>query len=323
MSSNSIFYAVGRLSVIEKQRLNDQKLERLFQAPDAEEARRILSEYDWPQTGNDEENASEHVRRACTLVKELSTDDRLLSAFLVRYDVSNLKILLKSRCLKKEAEHLSLCGTLSCDQLRHAVAERQYHGLPPFVQAALNTLEKELALSVNPLLIDVVLDKAHYAWVFSLLHKKHTTALAYFKARVDTLNYAFLLRAMHEGRNWTYVSPYLLEGGTIPLKTWERSFEKPEKLPMPMHRFGPKLYAAAIAAFMDREKQAQYEKEADNLLLGYFKPYRRALDKDERLIGHYLMREREAAAVRLILAGKENHFPKEAIQERLRDLYGA
>ena len=42
---------------------------------------------------------------------------------------------------------------------------------------------------------------------------------------------------------------------------------------------------------------------------------------EERLIGHLLMREREAAAVQLILSGKENGFAEETIRE-LRALYG-
>ena len=41
----------------------------------------------------------------------------------------------------------------------------------------------------------------------------------------------------------------------------------------------------------------------------------------KRLIGYLLMRQREAAAVRLILAGKTAGFATEKIRERLRDLY--
>ncbi len=51
-------------------------------------------------------------------------------------------------------------------------------------------------------------------------------------------------------------------------------------------------------------------------------PFRRSIDRDERLIGHLLMRQRESAAVRLVMAGKENRFPEDIIRERLRGLYG-
>ena len=40
------------------------------------------------------------------------------------------------------------------------------------------------------------------------------------------------------------------------------------------------------------------------------------------LVGYLLAEEREAGAVRLVMAGKQNGFDMEAIRERLRDLYG-
>ena len=60
----------------------------------------------------------------------------------------------------------------------------------------------------------------------------------------------------------------------------------------------------------------------DDHLLSIYPAYKRDMDKVERIIGYLLMREREAAAVRLIMAGKVNGFSNEVIRERLRDLYG-
>ena len=39
-------------------------------------------------------------------------------------------------------------------------------------------------------------------------------------------------------------------------------------------------------------------------------------------LGYLLAVEREASAVRLVMAGKQNGFDMDAIRERLRDLYG-
>ena len=82
------------------------------------------------------------------------------------------------------------------------------------------------------------------------------------------------------------------------------------------------LYAAAVAAYISPDKLAALEREADDGLLALYKPFRHAVDKDERLISYLLMREREAAAIRLIMAGKENGFDRDTMLERLRELYG-
>ena len=43
----------------------------------------------------------------------------------------------------------------------------------------------------------------------------------------------------------------LLPGGSIDKKEWLKGFEKPEKLPLPLNKYGQKVYNAAIAAQMD------------------------------------------------------------------------
>lgn len=321
MPQRSIYYAVGRISVLEKSAIDTPRLERLLQASDVQEARRILSEYAWPDLGDDERNASEHLQKACTLLRELSTDSALTDAFLYKYDIANLKILLKARSLNEDPSGLSPCGTLSLDALRHAVSEQKYDTLPLSLKDALNALEKRLAIRFDPMDVDVSLDKAHYAWVFSALHKKHRTALQYFQLRVDTLNCLMALRALHAGKPLSFFQNLLLPGGRASAQEWAKAYTRPEKLPLLLNAYGPRIYAATIAACMDENRLAHLEREADDALLRFFTPFSRSISEDERLIGYLLRRDREAAAVRLIMAGKENNFPADAIRERLRDLY--
>jgi len=60
----------------------------------------------------------------------------------------------------------------------------------------------------------------------------------------------------------------------------------------------------------------------DDALLALFVPFHYEPLSLEPVIGYLLAREREASAVRLILAGKAGGFPPEAIRERMRALYG-
>lgn len=321
MPQRSIYYAIGRLSVLEKNAIDAARLERLLTASDAQEARRVLSEYAWPDLGDDERNASEHLKKACTLLKTLSTDSTLTDAFLYQYDIANLKILLKARPLGMEAQSLSPCGTLSQEVLRHAVSEQKYDALPHPLKDALDALEKRLAVRFDPMDVDIALDKVHYEWVFQTLGKKHKTALKYFRLRVDSLNCLMALRAMHAQKPLSFFQSLILPGGSITKKAWEKAYVKPEELPLLLNGYGTRIYTAAIAAFQNESKLVQLEREADDALLRFFTPFSRSINNDERLIGYLLRRDREAAAVRLIMAGKENDFPADAIRERLRDLY--
>lgn len=322
MPQESIYYAVGRLSVLENTALDKSRIDRLLQASGLDEAERVLAEIGWPGGRDWEAGAARHMQTACTLLKELATDVRMVDAFLIRYDINNLKILLKARCLGQDSVALSPCGTVDPDVLARAVDERRYTHLPAVLKETLDALEKRLAIDIDPMDIDVTLDKAHYRMVFSLLSGRQKTVLAYFRMRVDLTNGAMALRAMHAGKAAQFIQGLLIEGGSIPVKEWEKAYAKPEKLPLLFNRFGPVLYAAAVAAYISPDKLAALEREADDGLLALYKPFRHAVDKDERLISYLLMREREAAAIRLIMAGKENGFDRDTMLERLRELYG-
>lgn len=322
MPQDSIYYAIGRLSVLQKNALDQAKLDRLLQAPTAQDARRALTEIGWTAGDNYEQMAAAHVEQACQITRRLATDEKLIDCFLLRYDVNNLKILLKARTLGTEAESLSLCGVYPVDVLRHDVAEHRYSNLDPVLEAALDGLEKRLAVSPDPLDVDVTLDKAQYDAIFSWLPKSARTERAFFTAKVDLVNLTMALRALHMGKPASFFKGLLLPGGTVPQHAWLNAYEKPEKLPLLVNCYGPKVYQAAIAAQITPGKIAQLERTMDDHLLSVYAPYRRSIDAAQRIVGYLLMREREAAAVRLIMAGKTAGFAAEKIRERLRDLYG-
>ena len=58
MPQDSIYYAIGRLSVLQKNALDQAKLDRLLQAPTAQDARHALAEIGWTTGENYEQMAA-------------------------------------------------------------------------------------------------------------------------------------------------------------------------------------------------------------------------------------------------------------------------
>ena len=170
--------------------------------------------------------------------------------------------------------------------------------------------------------MDVTLDKAQYETVFSWLPQNARTERAFFTAKADLVNLSMALRALYMGKPASFFKGMLLPGGTIAQQAWLSAYEKPEKLPQLVKGYGPKVYQAALAAQSAPGRIAQLERAMDDYLLSVYAPYRQRIDAAQRIVGYLLMREREAAAVRLIMAGKTAGFAEEKIRERLRDLYG-
>ncbi len=323
MPQQSNAYAVGRISVLLREKLDATTMERLLSASTLPEALRVLQDTGlFDQQHEDYERiASEHVQKAYAFLQEVTPNPRVTDCFLVRFDVHNLKTLLKARCLSQAAENLSECGMFPVEQLRHAVEERKYPLLPAPLREAMEALEKRLAVREDPLDIDVSLDKAMFAWIFeSLAAERSFTVFAYFVAKVDLQCAVMLVRCLKMGKNSSFFEQFLLPGGTVRDAQWLEAYEHPNKLPGLLKPYGEKI-AQAIHAAVDADALPAFEKAADDALLHLFDAKRKDPLAIEPLIAYVLLREREAAAIRLILASKANGFAPDAVSERLRELY--
>lgn len=325
MPQESVNYAVGVLSLKQREAMDASRLERLLSASGYEEAKRTLSEIGWSsaEEADYEQMALDRVAQASTLVRSLSTDEKVTDCFLLKYDIANLKMLLKARCLGISADYLSQSGTLPVETLRHAVADHGYKMLPVPLCRAMEDLEQELLVEVDPLLIDVKLDRAMFELIFERLNKTRCpAAAAYFRGRVDLLNAITLLRLQRMGRDENFLDRVLLPGGTITEAAWHTAWADTEKLPGLVKSYGTKVEDAARLAVRDFNHLPGLEKAMDNALLAMFTQYKHDLMRFETIVGYLLAVEREASAVRLVMAGKQNGFDMDAIRERLRDLYG-
>ena len=100
----------------------------------------------------------------------------MTDCFFLRYDVHNLKVLIKSRHLAHAPEFLSACGSIGVETLKHCVADRTYAMLPKELAEGLKKLEKRIAVEFDPLLVDTMLDQAMYRQIFENLAGKENTA---------------------------------------------------------------------------------------------------------------------------------------------------
>ncbi len=327
MPQSSVAYAVARVHVLEKNAMDAAKLDRLLAAQSLEEAFRTLAEIGWTTVdgGTDIEAAAiERIKEACALVRRISPCPEATDCFLLRYDALNLKTLLKARCLGQRAELLSDCGIFPVEMLEHAVADHRYKRLPDILRNALDALERILAVHEDGLAIEAAVDKA----IFALIQRKirgvkSPMIQTYFTERADILSGIMLLRIRKMGRDQVFFEDMLLPGGEIKKAQWLEAFEKPELVPKLLVRYGREITQAASFACQDASKLPVLEKVMDDALLKRFSKVRRDALRLEPVIGYLLGAEREAAAVRLILAGKANGFEPDAIRERLRELYGA
>ena len=326
MPQPSISYACGRVGVLRRSALHSAQLERLQSAKTYGDALRALTDIGFAAADTtDFQIATDlHVRKACELIRAVTSNPAVTDSFLLRYDVHNLKVLVKARYLAQKPTYLSVCGTLPIEKLRHAVAERTYAMLPAMLKEGMVSLEKRIAVHFDPMLVDTELDKAMYRQVFDNLagDRDAAKAIAYFQAKVDLHNLMTALRLRAMGKDETLLRDVALEGGAIPLRMLCAAFADNERLARQLQRYGAKVYQAAVAASLDPAKLPTMEKVAEDYLYSLFQDARYTAGSLDVLIAFLLQKQREATDVRLIMAGKRNGFALEAINERMRELNG-
>lgn len=325
MPQDSIAYAVGRVRAQARKPLGEAQMERLLSASSYQEALRLLSELGWPEvhSGDVEALSVRMLEQLSARLREISPQPELTDAFLLRHDAQNLKALFKARILHVKPEGISASGTIPLSLLQHAVNERDYKKFPPVFEQVMNTLEKKTALHVNPMEIDVEIDRALYGEIARRMKATSSRpAQLYFQAKVDFLNAIALLRLQAMAQEGLRLADVLLPGGSISTEQWAQIAQKPQSLERAFSVYPKHLVQALARARQDRQFIPALEKAVDDYLIGLFRPYRHEPFAIEVLLGWLLAHEREAAAVRLIMAGKLNDFPEDIIRERLREAYG-
>ncbi len=325
MPQPSIPYACGRIGVLGRSALKRAQIERLMAAHTYQEAQRTLMDIGFLSSEDmDVQTAADlHVQKACKLVRELTPQPQVTDCFLLRYDVHNLKVLLKSRFLAQKPDFLSACGTIPIENLRHAVADHTYTTLPISLREAMEGLEKKLVIKFDPMLIDTELDKAMYKQAGLWLEGKQAdVAKRYFSAKADLQNFIMLVRAKAMGKENAFFASIALPGGKVKAETFLKAIAEPDRLARLMMPYGNGVFQQAVACTVNAGKLPLLEKTADDYLYGLFKPYQYNMTTIATLIGYLLQSQREAMDVRLILAGKLNGFDGEAVAERVRELNG-
>ena len=132
----------------------------------------------------------------------------------------------------------------------------------------MNRLEQNIVTGIDPMSIDVAIDRAMYQLIFSRLKGTHSpVTLQYFRGHVDLLNAVALLRVRQMKKDEAFFMSVLLDGGTIRAQSWRLCFAQPDMLSAMLAPYGASVTEAAKNAVMDGKRLPALEKAMDDALL--------------------------------------------------------
>ncbi len=332
-ASETIYaYAVGRIRVLETRLLDKSKLDRMIESSTTDEALKILAETEYANkmAGLDHVYDFEKILRAeledvYLLIQKITPRVHLTDLISLKYDLHNLKVLLKAKYLQESGDELLFpMGTIPSAKLRAIVAEENFKELPAALYAAVEQIAEEFIISGDPQLIDLSLDRTLYEMLIGRARELHSDFLeGLFVREVDLTNIKTFLRIKRIGRDQEFLKKAFLPHGQLAVDLFSSLLDEP--LEFLADRLALSDYAAVISAgvreWQEKGSITHFEKRADDLLIAYLQRGKHKTFGAEPLIGYLYAKEIEIKNIRMILVGKINGLPIAMIRERLRNVY--
>ncbi|MGI6319094.1 MAG: V-type ATP synthase subunit C [Dethiobacteria bacterium] len=325
-------YAVGRIRALETRLLDKGKLERMVEAVSGEEALKVLSETDYAglvagltSIFDFEKILQEEVKNVFTLMQKMSPRPYLTDLMSLKYDIHNLKVLLKAKYLEGANDNILFpVGTMQLDKLRAMVEEEDFRDLPATLRDTVEQILDEFIVSRDPQIIDLLLDQTLYIMLITAAREARAAVLeGLFIREVDLANIKTFLRVKRIGRNKEFFKRAFLPQGSLPLDLFISLLEEP--LEILVNRLAMSEYAVVVGEgvqeWQEKGTFTRLEKLTDDFILEYLQQGKRTPFGLEPLVGYIYAKEIEIKNIRLILVGKINGLPIEAIRERLRNVY--
>lgn len=324
-------YATGRIRAREIKLLDKSRFDRMLEAPNAEEAYKILAEAEYGM-GNDNTKSvyafdsllADEMKKTYALLSEIAPDKEVVKAFKKRYDFFNVKVLLKAELSNQETPPILVeTGSFAVSEIVRIIRERDYDRFEPIMKEAVLEVYDVFSRTRDPQAIDLILDKALYNQFYYDLKSINNEFIGELAdIIVDTTNIKMYVRARALNRSLAFVRSILLDGGKIDKALY---FNNHDKL---VNDFINDLVKTELGAEVIKGLKLNesgniqaIEKALDDYLMKYMHRAKLVTIGIEPFIAFLFAKETEIKNVRIILTGKINQLPNDVIRERLRLIY--
>ncbi len=321
-------YAVARVRGMETRLLDRQWLERLL-SESAAGTLKALSDSAY-QDAVAEVARPEELEAGLVLalgetlaeVSAISPEPELIDLFRLRWDVRNLKALLKAALLKEGTERIGVVrgvGTIDTDDLEKWVAERDYMMLPDFLKEAARKAEDVYRDHARLTAVDEILDAALAGHSLSVAGAYGNDFLTdYFRVEIDLENVKTFIRMREAGADRTDLASALLPGGTLELSLFEPLLGEPVDALARALEYGRYGALTPVLREWSREKAHTLELTCDNVLLKEVDKATTIAYGVEPLVSFILVRQLEIKLLRAVVIAKLNGIERGDVEGRLR-----
>lgn len=308
---------------MENRLLTRDRMDRMIDAADDGEARKVLAECGYPEGGSLDQALAAARADVFRDMESAVPDRRLVEIFQLKYDYHNAKTLLKAAAMGRDPQPLLLAGgRYDPAELAEGWRREELRGCSSAFQTAMAQAKAVLEDSHDPQQADLILDRACYAEMELLARDLDSRFLQrYVRLLVDVANLRTAVRVHRMGREPEFLRQVLLPGGSVSEQSIAAA--RGENLGDLFHtgglaqaaELGAKLAQPGAGAMTD------FERACDDAVTAYLASERRVPFGEEPVVGYLYAREAEFTAIRTIFAGRAAKLEGDVIRRRLRETY--
>lgn len=321
-------YVSAFLWASESSMLNTERIARIFESKDFEEATKVLEEcgYNIPANASVSEIESELSAKRARVMSDLSKitpNKAVVDIFRIKYDYHNAKVLVKAEGIGKDGSKLiSEAGRVSPKSLTDAFIHGEYTAIPTVLANSIQEAKEILAKTKDPQLADFVLDRAYYNEFLRLAKESGSQTLVdYGVFMIDSANLRSTIRSIRMKKDPAFLQQILVDNGSVYVERIINAVITKSSLAQ-LYAGTSLVEAAKMGDSIAAEgRLTNFEKVCDNALVAYVNEIKEASFSDRVLIAYICMLENEISAVRVIMTGLLAGLSQNEIKERLRDSY--
>ena len=322
MSDLQYTYAVARIRSKELSLFSAATIEQLLARKTYENCLQFLQEKGWgdSDTPMDAEKILTREReKTWEDIRELVPDMSVFGILDYPNVFHNLKAAIKEVCTEGNTSNIFYKDTNpSAEEILEAVKSRDFGSLPEYMAGAAAEAFETLLHTRDGQLCDVIVDRAALEAIYEAgMSAKDEIIRNYAESTVAIADIKIAVRCQKTGKSLDFMKRALAECESVSADQLAKAaLSGPEAI-------GEYLSGTAYAegAQALEESPSAFERWCDNRMMETIRPQKYNAFSVGPLVAYQLARENEIKTVRIILTGKQNEFPDEAIRERVREMY--
>ena len=315
-------YAVARIRALESSLFSGTEIERLLACSDEEQCLQLLGEKGWGDaTGSMDASAmlKREEEKTWEVIRDVAPDLSVFDVLSYSKLYHNLKAAIKEVCTEVENKNIFYddCSIPGPEMLQ-LVRNKEFHRLPGNMGETAAEAYDTLLHTRDGQLCDIIVDRA----ALDAIYKAGQTAedeiiKNYAESTVAIADIKIAVRSQKTGKSLEFMKRAMAPCNSVNVDQLSKAAVS--GLDAVRDYLLGTSYAEGAAAL--EESPSAFERWCDNRMMETIRPQKYNSFSAGPLVAYVLARENEIKTVRIILTGKQNEFPDEAIRERIREMY--